>query len=64
MGIVLCANHLRDRKTTEDVLSHEMVHAYDYMRFKYDKWNLKHMACTEVSLGSGTGHLVAEGLLS
>jgi len=52
MGIVLCANHLRDRKTTEDVLSHEMVHAYDYMRFKYDKWNLKHMACTEVSLGS------------
>jgi len=30
-----------------------MVHAYDYMRFKYDKWNLKHMACTEVSLGSG-----------
>jgi inner membrane protease ATP23 len=53
MGIVLCANHIRDRKTAEDVLSHEMVHAYDYMRFKYDKWNLKHMACTEVSLGSG-----------
>jgi len=51
MGIVLCANHLRDRKTTEDVLSHEMVHAYDHMRFKYDKWNLRHMACTEVSLG-------------
>jgi inner membrane protease ATP23 len=59
MGIVLCANHLRDRKTTEDVLAHEMVHAYDYMRFKYDKWNLKHMACTEVCCASGVGAIVS-----
>lgn len=57
MGILLCANHVKDRKTMEDVLSHEMVHAYDYMRFKYDKWNLKHMACTEVSKRLGAASL-------
>ena len=48
MGILLCANHVRDRKSMEDVLAHELVHAYDFMRFKYDKMNLRHAACTEV----------------
>lgn len=52
-GILLCANHVRDRKSMEDVLAHEMVHAYDFMRFKYDKWNLKHAACTEVWFKKG-----------
>lgn len=47
-GILLCANHVRDRKSMEDVLAHEMVHAYDFMRFKYDKTNIRHAACTEV----------------
>lgn len=53
-GILLCANHLKGKKDMEDVLAHEMVHAYDFMRFKYDKWNLKHMACTEVSHGNAS----------
>lgn len=48
-GILLCANHLRSRSHTEDVLAHEMVHAYDYLRFDWDKRNLKHSACAEVS---------------
>lgn len=48
-GITLCANHLRNRGHQEDVMAHEMVHAYDYLRFKYDKNNLRHYACTEVS---------------
>lgn len=54
MGILLCANHVRDRKSMEDVLSHELVHAYDFTRFRYDKWNLKHAACTEVGDGIDT----------
>lgn len=48
-GITLCANHLRNRGHQEDVMAHEMVHAYDFLRFKYDKNNLRHYACTEVS---------------
>lgn len=51
-GILLCANHLKNKGHQEDVMAHEMVHAYDHMRFKYDKLNLKHMACTEVNLGT------------
>ena len=32
-------------------MAHEMIHAYDYMRFKVDNWNLRHQACTEVCGG-------------
>jgi inner membrane protease ATP23 len=50
-GILLCANEMRDRKHLEDTLAHEMVHAYDHLRFKVD-WtgdkDLKHAACTEI----------------
>lgn len=51
-GILLCANEIRDRKHLEDTLAHEMVHAWDHLRWKVD-WmgdkDLKHAACTEVS---------------
>jgi inner membrane protease ATP23 len=47
-GIVLCANLAYGKKDREDLLAHEMVHMYDYVRFKFDRTNLKHMACTEV----------------
>ena len=51
-GIKLCANWLNTRSQVEDVMAHEMVHAYDHMRFKVD-WDaqddLRHVACTEVS---------------
>ncbi|KAH6654490.1 peptidase M76 family-domain-containing protein [Truncatella angustata] len=49
-GILLCANEVRSRKHLEDTLSHEMVHAWDHLRWKVD-WNgkdLKHAACTEI----------------
>ncbi|KAI0480685.1 peptidase M76 family-domain-containing protein [Xylariaceae sp. FL0804] len=50
-GVLLCANLLRDRKTLEDTLAHEMVHAWDHLRWKV-KWTddptLRHAACTEI----------------
>jgi inner membrane protease ATP23 len=50
-GILICANEMRDRSHLEDTLAHEMVHAWDHLRFKVD-WsgsgNLRHAACTEV----------------
>jgi hypothetical protein len=48
-GIQICANEMRDQGHLEDTLAHEMVHAYDHLRFKLD-WtdNLRHAACTEV----------------
>lgn len=54
-GILLCANEIRDRKHLEDTLAHEMVHAWDHLRWNVD-WtgdkDLKHAACTEVRISN------------
>jgi len=50
-GILICANEMRDRKHLEDTLSHEMVHAWDHLRWKVDWGDLRHAACTEVCYG-------------
>jgi mitochondrial inner membrane protease ATP23 len=47
-GILLCANEMRSQGHLEDTLAHEMVHAYDHLRFKVDWADLRHAACTEV----------------
>lgn len=47
-GILVCANQMRDRKHLEDTLAHEMVHAWDHLRWKVDWGDLRHAACTEV----------------
>jgi hypothetical protein len=48
---------MRDQGHLEDTMAHEMVHAYDHLRFKLD-WdnNLRHAACTEVSLWNSPHH--------
>lgn len=47
-GILLCANKFRNRGHMEDTMAHEMVHAYDHLRFKLDPYDLRHAACMEV----------------
>ena len=60
-GILICANQLRNRGHMEDTLAHEMVHAWDFLRFKYkDQHDLRHAACTEV----GATHWTRELLLT
>jgi len=63
-GILLCANVMRDRGHIEDVLSHEMVHAYDDLRFKWDHSSLRHAACAEIraSMLSGECRWAREAL--
>ncbi|RYP90401.1 hypothetical protein DL770_003485 [Monosporascus sp. CRB-9-2] len=50
-GVLVCANEIRDRRHLEDTLAHEMVHAWDHLRWKVD-WagdkDLRHAACTEI----------------
>ena len=48
MGILLCANWIQNKWQLEDILAHELVHAYDHLKFKVDTTNLKHHACTEI----------------
>jgi len=63
-GILLCANHLTSKKRLEDTLSHELVHAYDYLRFNIDPANMRHQACTEIraSMLSGECRFLEEWL--
>jgi len=55
-GIRLCANKFRNRGHLEDTLAHEMVHAYDHLRFNV-QWsdNLRHAACAEIRASSLSG---------
>lgn len=49
-GILICANEMRSRGHLEDTLAHEMVHAWDELRWKVKEGDLRHAACTEVCL--------------
>jgi len=49
-GILICANEMRSRSHLEDTLAHEMVHAWDSLRWKVKEGDLRHAACTEVCL--------------
>ncbi|KAL8636034.1 MAG: hypothetical protein Q9228_006529 [Teloschistes exilis] len=55
-GILLCANHLRNQGHTEDTMAHEMIHAYDHLRFQV-QWedNLRHAACAEIRASTLSG---------
>ena len=54
-GIMICANKLRNKGHLEDTLAHEMVHAYDHMRFKLDPLDLRHAACMEIRASTLSG---------
>lgn len=52
-GILICANEVRNRGHLEDTLAHEMVHAYDSLRFVVDfrgERDPRQAACTEVGV--------------
>lgn len=46
--IVICQNVTRSESMTQGVLSHEMIHMFDYCRNKLDFKNIEHLACTEI----------------
>lgn len=62
LGILLCSNWIRDKWQLEDILTHELVHAYDYLKFDIDLTNLRHHACTEIraSMLSGECRIMNE----
>jgi mitochondrial inner membrane protease ATP23 len=57
-GIMLCANYVEKQSMMEDVLAHEMVHAYDHLRFNTNldhETDLKHVACSEIRASNLSG---------
>ena len=47
-GIAICQNKVDTKRRVESTLVHEMMHAYDHCRFKFNINNLKQVACSEV----------------
>ncbi|KAF6032635.1 XRCC6BP1 [Bugula neritina] len=46
--IVICSNNTKKNNTVCNVLSHELIHAFDDCRAKMDLSNIEHLACTEI----------------
>ncbi|XP_028401908.1 mitochondrial inner membrane protease ATP23 homolog [Dendronephthya gigantea] len=53
--VVLCENVIYSQSCMNDVLTHELIHAYDFARVKYEADNLRHLACTEIRAANLSG---------
>lgn len=49
-AVLLCQGNFWSKKHMEHTLTHELVHMYDHCKFDVDWSNLRHHACSEVSL--------------
>ncbi|XP_065877051.1 mitochondrial inner membrane protease ATP23-like isoform X1 [Euphorbia lathyris] len=62
-GIIVCANHLRSQGLVDEVVMHELIHAYDECRAANLNWsNCAHQACSEIRANhlSGNCHFKRE----
>jgi hypothetical protein len=65
-GVVICHNNISCRTDMENMLTHELVHAYDHCRNKNMNWlDLKQHACSEIRASnlSGDCHWVRDPTL-
>ncbi|PSN36776.1 hypothetical protein C0J52_19397 [Blattella germanica] len=46
--VVVCQNVARNKGMVQGVLTHEMIHMFDYCRNNLDFKNIDHLACTEI----------------
>lgn len=46
--VVVCQNIARSEGMVQGVLTHEMIHMFDYCRNDLDFKNIDHLACTEI----------------
>jgi len=46
--VYLCENNIYNSDNMTDVITHELIHAFDNCRAKVDFLNPRHLACTEV----------------
>lgn len=55
-GVTLCRNNLYGGRDVDDLLAHELVHAYDHCRAKDLDWaKCEHHACSEVRAAALSG---------
>ncbi|XP_011406005.2 PREDICTED: mitochondrial inner membrane protease ATP23 homolog isoform X4 [Amphimedon queenslandica] len=53
--IVLCENNIYSDDCMTNVLTHELIHAYDHCRAHVDWKNLDHQACSEIRAANLSG---------
>uniref|UniRef100_A0A7M5V9P3 Mitochondrial inner membrane protease ATP23 n=1 Tax=Clytia hemisphaerica TaxID=252671 RepID=A0A7M5V9P3_9CNID len=53
--VIVCENQMRNQKFMDNVLTHELIHAYDVCRAKFDQKNLEHLACSSIRVANLTG---------
>lgn len=46
--VVVCQNIARNKGMVQGVLTHEMIHMFDYCNNNLDFKNIDHLACTEI----------------
>lgn len=55
-GIIVCSNHMQIQDEVNQVLIHELIHAYDECRAANLDWaNCAHHACSEIRAGHLSG---------
>lgn len=47
-GIIIYEDEILTRSQVEDTLRHELIHLFDYCRYKFDQAQPRHVACSEV----------------
>ena len=48
-GVVVCQNHVQTQEEVNNLLAHELIHAYDHCRGANLDWNnCQHHTCSEV----------------
>jgi mitochondrial inner membrane protease ATP23 len=60
--VLLCCGRIKSKEHASQVVTHELIHAYDYCRSKMSPDNFVHHACTEIRAAnlSGDCDLTAE----
>ena len=64
-GVVVCQNHVQTQEEVDNLLAHELIHAYDHCRGKNLDWNdCQHHTCSEIRAASLSGdcHWLFEAL--
>jgi len=55
-GVVVCRNHIHSKAQMNNVLTHELIHAYDHCRARNIDWtNCEHHACSEIRAANVSG---------
>jgi mitochondrial inner membrane protease ATP23 len=54
-GVVLCENQPLSQADVNDVVTHELIHAYDHCRARVDWTDCVHHACSEIRAANLSG---------